>query len=175
MRTLMVTKFLPLPDNNGGHQRSLAIARRLTELGDLVLCGYDDGNTDTAGLRDLGMDVRAVPWRVTPGGVARGVVATRSVSAGRFWTAAMVKAVRRAADEREVDLLQVEYQQMVPFVLDIPAKTSVLDLHNVESALVESYARTHGAAYPPRCSVQRRQLSGEWSVERSPPSITSWW
>ena len=29
---------------------------------------------------------------------------------------------------------------MVPFVLDLPAKTSVLDLHNVESALVTSYA-----------------------------------
>ena len=69
VRTLMVTKFLPLPDNNGGHQRSLAIARRLAELGDLVLCGYDDGTADRSGLRDLGIDVRAVPWRVTPGQV----------------------------------------------------------------------------------------------------------
>jgi glycosyltransferase involved in cell wall biosynthesis len=38
-------------------------------------------------------------------------------------------------------LLQVEYQQMVPLVLDLPSKISVLDLHNVESALVDSYAR----------------------------------
>ena len=51
----MVTKFLPLPDNNGGKQRSLAIARRLAELGDLVLCGYDDGTADQAGLRQLGI------------------------------------------------------------------------------------------------------------------------
>ncbi len=137
----MVTKFLPLPDNNGGRQRSLAIARRLAELGDLVLCAYDDGNADRSGLRDLGIDVRAVPWQLTPGGVARGVVATRSVSAGRFWSAAMVKTVRSAADEKVVDLLQVEYQQMVPCVLDLPAKMSILDLHNVESALVDSYAR----------------------------------
>ena len=42
----MVTKFLPLPDNNGGRQRSLAIARRLAGLGDVVLCGYDDGSAD---------------------------------------------------------------------------------------------------------------------------------
>ena len=67
VRTLMVTKFVPLPDNNGGHQRSLAIARRLAELGDVVLCAYDDGSADTDGLRDLGIDVRAVPWRLGPG------------------------------------------------------------------------------------------------------------
>ena len=53
----------------------------------------------------------------------------------------MVKAVRGAADESPIDLLQVEYQQMVPLVLDVPAKKSILDLHNVESALVDSYAR----------------------------------
>ncbi len=137
----MVTKFQPLPDNNGGHQRTLAIARRLAGLGDLVLCGYDDGDADRSGLRDLGIDVRAVPWRVTPSGVARGVAAAHTVTAGRFWSAAMLETVRRAADEMPLDLLQVEYQQMVPFVLDLPAKTSVLDLHNVESALVSSYAR----------------------------------
>jgi glycosyltransferase involved in cell wall biosynthesis len=137
----MITKFLPLPDHNGGYQRSLAIARRLAAAGELVLCGYDDGGADRVGLRDLGIDVRAVPWRVTPAGVARGVAAAQSVSAGRFWSAAMVKAVRSAADEAPIDLLQVEYQQMVPLVLDVPAKKSILDLHNVESALVDSYAR----------------------------------
>ncbi len=136
----MVTKFLPLPDNNGGRQRSLAIARRLAALGDVVLCGYDDGSADRSGLRDLGIDVRAVPWRVTPVGIARGVATTHSVSAGRFWSAAMRETVHRAAAEMPVDLLQVEYQQLVPFVRDVPAKTSVLDLHNVESALVASYA-----------------------------------
>jgi polysaccharide biosynthesis protein PslH len=137
----MVTKFLPLPDNNGGHQRSLAIARRLAEMGELVLCGYDDGTADRSGLRDLGIDVRAVPWRARPPQVAQGVLAARSISAGRFWSAAMIKTVRTAADEKRVDLLQVEYQQMVPLVLDLPAKTAVLDLHNIESALVDSYAR----------------------------------
>ena len=136
----MLTKFLPLPDNNGGLQRSLAIARRLAELGELVLFGYDDGTADQQGLRDLGIDVRSVPWHVTPGGVLSGVVRTQSFSAARFWSAAAAETVRRAAAEKSLDLLQVEYQQMVPLAAGIAAKTSVLDLHNVESALVDSYA-----------------------------------
>jgi glycosyltransferase involved in cell wall biosynthesis len=140
----MVTKFLPLPDDNGGRQRSLAIARRLAGLGELVLCAYDDGSADHSSLRDLGIDVRAVPWRLTPVQVARGVTAARSVSAGRFWSTPMVKAIRGAADEKEIDLLQVEYQQMVPLVRNVPANMSILDLHNVESALVASYARARG-------------------------------
>jgi polysaccharide biosynthesis protein PslH len=156
----MITKFLPLPDNNGGHQRSLAIARRLVELGHLVLCGYDDGTVDRDGLRDLGIDIRPVPWRVTPIRAARGTVASRSVSAGRFWSAEMVKAVHGAADESAIDLLQVEYQQMVPLVLDVPAKKSILDLHNVESALVDSYAQARSgvsaALYRAEASALRR-------------------
>jgi glycosyltransferase involved in cell wall biosynthesis len=138
---LMLTKFLPLPDNNGGLQRSLAIARRLAGLGELVLFGYDDGTADHQGLRDLGIDVRSVPWRVTPGNVLRGVVRTQSVSAARFWSVAAATTIRHAAAENRLDLLQVEYQQMVPLAAGIEAKRSVLDLHNVESALVDSYAQ----------------------------------
>ena len=136
----MLTKFLPLPDNNGGRQRSLAIARRLAGLGDLVLFGFDDGNSDHQGLRDLGIDVRSVPWHVTPGSVLRGFVRSQSVSAARFWSAAAAEKVRRAAAEKPLDLLQVEYQQMVPLAAGVSARTTVLDLHNVESALVDSYA-----------------------------------
>jgi glycosyltransferase involved in cell wall biosynthesis len=88
----------------------------------------------------MGIDVRAVSWRVTPTRVARGLLKAHSLSAGRFWSADMVKTVRGAADEKPIDLLQVEYQQMVPLVLDVPAKQSVLDLHNIESSLVASYA-----------------------------------
>lgn len=159
----MVTKFLPLPDNNGGHQRSLAIARRLAERGDLVLCAYDDGTADRDGLRDLGIDVRAVPWRVTPAQAARGVLATRSVTAGRFWSPALVKAVRGAADEKGIDLLQVEYQQMVPLVLDLSAKKTVLDLHNVESSLVDSYAR---ARRGPSALLYRAEAAALRRMER---------
>ncbi|MGH9018551.1 MAG: hypothetical protein ACRDY1_12445, partial [Acidimicrobiales bacterium] len=72
MRALMVTKFVPLPDDSGGKQRSLAIARRLAERADLVVCAYDDGGGDVAGLEKLGVEVRSVPWRPGLAAAARG-------------------------------------------------------------------------------------------------------
>jgi glycosyltransferase involved in cell wall biosynthesis len=137
----MVTKFVPLPDDSGGKQRSVAIARRLAERTDLVLCAYDDGGADLGGLEKLGVEVRAVPWR--PGVVAagRGLARTRSISAGRFWSPALAGEVRRAAAEGPLDLLQVEYSQMAPYAHGVAAATRVLDLHNVESELAASYAR----------------------------------
>ena len=171
----MVTKFLPLPDNNGGHQRSLAIARRLAELGELVLCGYDDGSADRDGLRDLGIDVRAVPWQTGAHRLPRQVAATRSVSAGRFWSAAMVKTLRQAADEKGIDLLQVEYQQMVPLVLGLPAKH--VDPRSPQRRVGprgQLRARPPGPLGPV-CSVPRRPPSGAWSDGPSVPSITWSW
>jgi glycosyltransferase involved in cell wall biosynthesis len=159
----MLTKFLPLPDNNGGLQRSLAIARRLAGLGELVLFGYDEGNADTQGLRNLGIDVRSVPWNVTPGSVLSGVVKTQSLSAARFWSAAAAETVRAAAAEKPLDLLQVEHQQMVPLAAGIPAKTSVLDLHNVESALMDSYARARRGV---RGGVARAEAAALRRMER---------
>jgi glycosyltransferase involved in cell wall biosynthesis len=138
----MVTKFLPLPDDSGGRQRSLAIARRLVARGELVLCAYDDGKADVNGLRELGIDVRGVPWEPTPLHMIRGVAATRSVSASRFWSPAFIGEVRSAVEEAQVDLLQVEYLQMSPLVSGLAARHRVLDLHNVESELVASQARS---------------------------------
>jgi glycosyltransferase involved in cell wall biosynthesis len=137
----MITKFVPLPDDSGGKQRSLAILRRLAERTDLVLCAYDDGTADRAGLEKLGVDVRAVPWRPGLVTAGRGLARTRSISAGRFWSTALAGEVRRAAAEGPLDLLQVEYVQMAPFADGVTASRRVLDLHNVESSLASSYAR----------------------------------
>jgi glycosyltransferase involved in cell wall biosynthesis len=142
VRSVMVTKFLPLPDDSGGRQRSLAIARRLVALGELVLCAYDDGKADVEGLRDLGIDVRSVPWQPSARNVIRGAAVTRSFSAGRFWSPAFVRQVRQAVQEAPVDLLQVEYLQMAPLAAGLAACHRVLDLHNVESELVASQARS---------------------------------
>jgi len=137
----MVTKFVPLPDNDGGKQRALAVATRLAHGADVVLCAYDDGDGDVAGLKRLGIDVRSVPWRPSAASAVRGVLRTRSISAGRFYSPELVDEVRRAASEGPVDVLQVEYLQMVPVTRQVSARRRVLDLHNVESALVRSYAQ----------------------------------
>ena len=139
----MVTKFVPLPDNDGGKQRTLALARRLAARAELVLCAYDDGEADVAGLERLGIDVRCVPWRPSAARAVGGALrtGTGSLSTGRFTSADLLAEVRRAAAEGPVDLLQVEYLQMAPLARHVTAGRRVLDLHNVESALVRSYAR----------------------------------
>ncbi len=86
--------------------------------------------------------MRSVPWKPTAARSVLGALATRSLSAGRFFSAELVAAVRAAAAEGPVDLLQVEYMQMAPLARDVPAARRVLDLHNVESALMRSYGRT---------------------------------
>lgn len=143
----MVTKFVPLPDNSGGKQRSLAIARRLAERFDLVLCAYDDGGADLGGLEKLGIDVRAVAWRPGIVAVGRGLARTRSISAGRFWSGALAAEIRRAAAEAPLDLLQVEYTRMAPYADGVAATRRVLDLPDVESALAASYARARPAPW----------------------------
>jgi len=163
MRVLMVTKFVPMPDNDGGKQRALAVARRLAHGAELVLCAYDDGEADVAGLETLGIDVRCVPWRPTLRRAAAGVVRTASVSSGRFYSTALAAEVRRAAAEAPFDVLQVEYLQMTPLARDVTATRRVLDLHNVESALVRSYARTgHG----PSAVVARAEAMALAAMER---------
>jgi glycosyltransferase involved in cell wall biosynthesis len=159
----MVTKFLPLPDNSGGKQRSLAVARYLAGRTELVLCAYDDGTGDVAGLERLGIEVRSVPWNPNLAGTLRGVLATRSVSAGRFFSAALRSEVRRVAEHEPLGLLQVEYLQMAPLCAGVVATRRVLDLHNVESALVQTYAELRT---PPSSLLYRAEAAALRALER---------
>ena len=144
MRTVMVTKFAPLPADNGGKKRSLAIAQRLATLGEVVLCAFDDGHADVEGLAAAGVDARLVPWRPTLGTAGRGLLRTASVSAGRFWDPALARVVREAAGDGPVDHLQVEYPQMTPYAARVRARRRVVDFHNVESALTRRLAHSTG-------------------------------
>jgi polysaccharide biosynthesis protein PslH len=139
----MVTKYLPLPADSGGKQRSLAILERLAKLGSVVLCAFDHDAADRDGLAAMGVEVRSVPWNPTPGSIARGIVRTGSGSAARFWDARLAAMVRAAA-ARPADVLQVEYATLAPYLRGVPARLRVLDLHNVESDLAASYARSTG-------------------------------
>src|ERR1700728_4030510 len=142
MRALMITEWVPLPDNDGSKQRALAITRRLAKRCELVLCAYRDADADVSGLESIGVDVRSVPWKTGRWRTARGAMRTGSVSAGRFFSPALAREVRQAAGEAPLDLLRVESLQMVPLARGIPAPLRVLDLHNIESTLMASYAKT---------------------------------
>ena len=141
----MVCKFVPLPDNSGGRQRSLAIARRLAQRFDVALCAFDDGEADIAGLEAMGVEVHAVPWRSGPAALVAGVARARTVSAGRFCHPRLLAAVRRAAGRGRPDLVFVGYPQLTPMARGVDARLRVLDFQNIESALVASYARTRPA------------------------------
>jgi glycosyltransferase involved in cell wall biosynthesis len=159
----MVTKFVPIPADAGGKQRSLAILRRLAERSDVVLCAYDDGSADLAAVEKIGVDVRSVPWRPGTTAVARGLVRTRSASAARFWSGRLAAEVRRAAAGGPLDLLQIEYLHMAPFGNGVAARTRVLDLPDVQSSLAASYAR---ARRPPLSTALHLEAAALRSLER---------
>lgn len=138
----MVTKFVPFPANSGGKLRSLAVLRRLSRLGDVVLCCFEDATGDPDALRELGIDVRTVPWRPSVVNVARGIARVRTGSAARFWDRGLAAEVRRATEEAPTDLLQVEYSQLAPYLEVGTARLRVLDYHNIESSLALSFARS---------------------------------
>ena len=137
----MVTKFVPSPANSGGRLRSAAVARRLRSVSEeMVLCCFDDGSGRPADLEALGIEVRTVPWRPRGTTLGRGILRTQSGSAGRFWDPALAAVVRQALTERPTDVLQVEYSQLGAYLDAGPARTKVLDFHNIESSLLRSYA-----------------------------------
>lgn len=138
----MITKFLPVPADSGGKQRSAAVLRRLAQLGEVTLCAFDDGSADHAALQELGVHVRAAP-RPGLADAVLGTSRTRSVSAGRFTSRALSREISEAA-ATPPDCLVVAYGQLAPHAGTVPARHKVLDLHNVESALLQSYAASAG-------------------------------
>jgi glycosyltransferase involved in cell wall biosynthesis len=139
----MVTKFVPSPANSGGKLRSLAIARRLAKVSDeMVLCCFSDATGDADALRELGIDVRTVPWKPDLQHVVRGIARTHTGSAGRFWDKGLATLVHDATREKPTDLLQVEYSQLASYLSVGSARRKVLDFHNIESSLATSFAKS---------------------------------
>jgi hypothetical protein len=143
MNILMITKFAPLPANSGGKQRSLAVLRRLSEIGSVSLCAFREEGSDLRGLERMGVTVATVPWRPGPLAIARGLLHSGSISAARWWDPALARVLQRAAGGG-VDHLQVEYTQLAPYSKGVRARQRALDMHNVESALAASFASGRG-------------------------------
>lgn len=161
MRILFVTKFLPMPADSGGKQRSLAVLRRLTALGEVTVCAIDDGTAERGELARIGVRVRSAP---RPSFVDRawGMARHRSITASRFASRRLLREIRAEA-KQPVDVLVVSYGQLAPYAQDIAARHKVLDLHNVESALMSSYAASSGRL---RSSVARAEAMALRRIER---------
>ena len=108
-------------------------------------------------MRAGGVDVRVVPWPPSPVRAAVGVARTRSLSAARFWDARLHAEVVKAS--KGADLLVVEYAQLSPYVRGTCARRTVLDLHNIESALTQSYAATRRGVRALPYALESRALA----------------
>ena len=161
MHVLVATKFLPLPADSGVKQRSLGTLRRLARRARVTVAGFDDGGTDLAGLRDLGVEPLAAPWPPSLRSAVGGVVRTASISSGRFWNADLAAAIRVAVAADPVDTVFLEFPQLAPWVRGVEAGRLVFASHNVESALVASYADTKRgparAVYAAEAAAVRRR------------------
>jgi glycosyltransferase involved in cell wall biosynthesis len=133
MRVLMITKFLPLPANQGGKRRSLAILERYLARGDqVVLVAHDDGTADIAGLQRLGVRVVSARWSGGPKRLMRGILKGRSAILGRFYTPELYEQARAIGREQPFDVVQIEYLHNCIY-RDCATGIKVLDLHDVAS------------------------------------------
>lgn len=158
MTILMVTKLAPLPADSGGKLRSLAVLRRLAAIDRVLLCAFDDGRTDSDGLADLGVEVHLVPRPSGLFALARGTLATGSVGSGRFWDRRMAALISRLVRDESPRVAVIEYAQLSPYASSAPAPYRILDLHNIESALVASYASAAGPAKRMVVAVETKAL-----------------
>ncbi len=162
MRSVVVAKFVPWPPNSGDKRRTLGIVRALREQGPVTLCAFSGPDEDPAPLEAEGIDVRSVPLRRRPTDVARGLVAGRSLTAARFWDAALARTVAQAVREG-TDALVVEHVQLLPYARHLSAGVRILDMHNIESSLTRRMADSAGGLKRPVFAAEARALR---SLER---------
>ena len=164
MRSLLVTKLVPSPADSGGKLRSRAVAELLAGLGEVDLVAFDDGGSDRKALEEGGIAVHAVPRPASRAGAVRGLAALGSLSGARFWSPELAASIARLTAQRSYDVVQVEYATLAPYARYARGGgVRVLDLHNVESALMASRARR---ASPPLRAVLHAESRALARVER---------
>jgi hypothetical protein len=158
VKAVVVDKFVPSPPDSGGKRRSLALLERLAQRMPVTLCAFARGDEDLDVLQASGITVRAVPWQPGTWRSLVGLGRTRSVTAARFYDPRLAAQVRDAC--KEDDLLVVEYTQMADYARAVPARHKVLDMHNVESDLMQSYAASRRGPRAWVASAEGRALRG---------------
>ncbi|MGY2078778.1 glycosyltransferase [Modestobacter sp. SYSU DS0657] len=134
MRSVVVAKFLPWPPNSGDKRRTLGIVRALREHGEVTICALAGTDEDAAPLVAEGIEVRSVPHTRRVRDLLAGLARGQSLTAARFWDPRLAEAVASAVRD-DTDVLVVEHVQLLPYARGLNARTRVLDMHNIESAL----------------------------------------
>ena len=142
MKTLIITRLVPSPANTGGKQRVLAMATRLAQMGQVAICGLDDGTADMPTLERLDIEVHSAPLRQTLIQTGIGTLRTRTASSGRFYSRAYLRTLREVAKGAPIDLLLVAEAEMLPFAQRSPPGSGFSDLDAVSSSLMHGYAAT---------------------------------
>ncbi len=158
IRSVVVAKYVPWPPDSGDKRRTLAIVRALRELGDVTVCAFHNPGQDVSPLVDEGITVRSVPRRRRLSALVVGVVRGRSLTAARFYDPALTAAVT-GATRSATDLIVVEHVQLLPHARHATARVRVLDMHNIESALVARYGATRRGVMRVLLSVESRALA----------------
>lgn len=159
MRSLLVTKLVPSPADSGGKLRSRAVAELLAELGHVDLVAFADEGSDGAALEALGIAVHTVP-RPTRRGAVGGLAPLGSLSGARFWSRELAGLVEGLTARHDYDVVQVEYATLAPYArFARGGRVRVLDLHNVESALMASRAQRASGALRPVLRAEAHALA----------------
>lgn len=141
MRSVVVAQFVPWPPNSGDKQRTLGVLRALRELGPVTVCAFSGPDEDPEPLEAEGIEVRSVPRLRKTANLLSGLARSRSFTSARFWDPRMAQLVRDAAAE-DLDVLVIEHLQLLPYGRSVRARTTVLDMHNIESSLKHRFAQS---------------------------------
>jgi hypothetical protein len=160
VRALFVTKFVPEPATSGGRLRSSAVLRELEKSAEVTVACFEDGSGNPAALRARGVQVHTVPWPVPRSQQVAGLWPHASITTARFASRELRRLIGSLSPASAPwDLVQVEYLQMGPYGLPVPARRRVLDLHNVESDLTRGLARTTTGAKGTALAVEATALA----------------
>ena len=118
---------------------------------------FDDGRADVPGLQARGVTVRATAQPAGRLARLRGALRTRSAYAGRAWSPALWDLVG-ASSGLDIDLLLVAATQMAPYAPAAQGRMRLLDMQNVESALVRGHGGTRGAIQRPAYRLEAMAL-----------------
>ncbi|WP_290050328.1 glycosyltransferase [Amycolatopsis solani] len=131
LRVLLITKQVEVPPRSGGAIRVDALKRTLDETGryETTVMGVV-GSGQTRKRHRAGDTLSSLPTLLR-------FLRTASLSCIRWYRPHVAKAL--AAEVRRSDLVIVEHSQLLPYLLGV-GHPFLLDMHNVEHTLMDSYA-----------------------------------